>query len=131
MLADILSIGFVAIICGLPIWIMLKLDDSDGLSANQLSVPVKFERLSTLQQLNLLINKLEELEQRNYSPCKTKLEAVRDRLKNVEQFQIKSELIYKDQLEQYEKAIEWLKSPAEYRNKYDVIISRIETIKTS
>ncbi|KAE9521618.1 hypothetical protein AGLY_017986 [Aphis glycines] len=101
---------------------MIIEDYSDGLSAKEQSVPVKFERLSTLHQLNCLINKLEELELQNLSPCKTKLEKVTDRLKNLNRYQMKSELLYKDELMQYERAIEWIKSPAEFRNRIKATI---------
>jgi len=117
MLVDILSIGFVAIICWLAIWVMIKQDDSDRLSDIQPSVPVKFERLSTLHQLNFLINKLGELEQHNLSPCRIRLKRVEDRIKNMNRYQMKSELLYKDELMQYERFIDWIKSKAEYRNR--------------
>jgi len=117
MHADILSIGFVVVIFWVVIWFLKKQDDSDCLSSEQPSAPVKFERLSTLDQLNLLLNKLEELEQLNLSPCKTKLETVADRIKNVNRYLTKSELLFKDELMQYEIAIDWIKSPAEFRNK--------------
>ncbi|KAL5237366.1 hypothetical protein ACI65C_004776 [Semiaphis heraclei] len=117
MLADILSIGFVVVIFWLVIWLLKKQDDSDCFSSEQPSAPVKFERLSTLAQLNLLLNKLEELEQLNLSPCKTKLKTVADRIKNVNRYLTKSELLFKDELMQYEIAIDWIKSPAEFRNK--------------
>ncbi|XP_026821619.1 uncharacterized protein LOC113560036 [Rhopalosiphum maidis] len=117
MLTYILLIGFIAIFILIIIWFMIIEDYTDGLSAKQQSAPVKFERLSTLHKLNCLINKLEELELQNLSPCKTKLETVVDRLKSVNRFQIKSELLYKDELMQYERAIDWIKSPAEFRNR--------------
>jgi len=117
MFNELLSIAFVVVIFWLVILLLKKQDDSDGLSSKQPSVPVKFKRLSTLDQLNLLLNKLEELEQQNLAPCETKLKAVADRIKNVNGFRIKSELLYKDELMQYEGAIDWIKSPAEFRNR--------------
>lgn len=117
MLTYILSIGFIVILFLLVIWFMIIEDYSDGLSTKEQSEPMKFERLSTLHQLNCLINKLEELELQNLSPCKTKLEKVTNRLKNLNRYQMKSELLFKDELMQYERAIEWIKSPAEFRNR--------------
>lgn len=115
--AEFLPIAFVVVIFFWVILLLKKQDDSDGLSSKQPSVPVKFERLSTLDQLNLLLNNLEELEQQDLIPCKTKLKTVADRIKNVNGLRIKSELLYKDELMQYEVAIDWIKSPAEFRNR--------------
>jgi len=112
------SLVFVMVIICLVIWLLKKKDDdSDRVSSEQPSVPVKFERLSTLGQLNMLLDKLEELEQLNLSPCRTKLKTVAGRMKNVNRYLAKSELLFKDELMQYENAINWIKSPAEFRNR--------------
>jgi len=117
MITEILKIGFVVLILWLVIKLLVKQDDSEGVSAKQPSVPVNFQRLTTLDQLNLLLYKLEELEQQNLIPCKAKLISVADRLKKMNIFQMKAELLYKDELMQYERAIDWIKSPAEFRNR--------------
>lgn len=117
MIAEILKIGFVVLILWMAIRLLVKQDYSEGVSAKQPSVPVNFQRLTTLGKLNLLLYRLEELEQQNLSPCKTKLVSVTDRLKKMNIFQIKSELLYKDELMQYERSIDWIKSPAEFRNR--------------
>ncbi|XP_003240625.1 uncharacterized protein LOC100572057 [Acyrthosiphon pisum] len=117
MNTEILKIGFIVLILWLVIRLFIKQDNCEGVSAKQPSVPVNFQRLTTLDQLKLLLYKLEELEQQNLSPCKTKLVSVAERLKKMNIFQIKSELLYKDELMQYERAIDWIKSPAEFRNR--------------
>jgi len=117
MISEILRIGFVALLLWLVIRLLVTKDDSEGVSAKQPSVPVNFQRLTTLDKLNMLLYKQEELEQQNLIPCKTKLVSVADRLKKMNLFQLKSELLYKDELMQYETAINWIKSPAEFRNR--------------
>lgn len=98
-------------------WILSKRDELDERTEVDKLKIVLYKRQPSFQKIKILTNKLTELQRSPLAPDVAKIKITHKRLQELKNIQLKSELMYQEELMQCQTAMSWLEESEEHRER--------------
>lgn len=111
------SVGFVVIA-----FMMIRRDAMDKEANEGKTQPINFKRFTPVQKINTLIQKIDQLTERNLLPDEVKLKNLRKRIDDLHRIKLKADLTFQIKQAQCGNSISWLRESAAHQEMYVHIV---------